>query len=130
MDKKSKKILLIVGAIEAAILIFCLTISILVLAKMDKGADVTPEDRIAQNGAFIAWFQNNTTPFFLVIVLPVFVIFLVDAVYLIMYSAKRASALTDDEREAIQAQAREEARKELEAEMKAQQKPEDDKTAK
>jgi hypothetical protein len=40
-------------------------------------------------------------------------IFLVDAIYLIVYSSKKPSALTDDEREAIQAQAREEARKEL-----------------
>jgi uncharacterized membrane protein len=128
MDKKTKKILIVVGAIEAAILIFCLTVSIIVLAKWSS--TMTAVQRVEANGALIGWFQNNPTYFFILIVLPVFVIFLVDAIYLIVYSSKKPSALTDDEREAIQAQAREEARKELEAEMKAHQKPEDDKTAK
>jgi uncharacterized membrane protein len=123
MDKKTKKTLIIVGAIEAVILIFCLTISIIVLATFSK--DMT--DPVAANGPFIGWFQAHNIPFFLTIVLPVFIIFLVDAVYLIVYSAKKPSALSDAEREAIQAQAREEARKELEAEMKAanEAKPED-----
>jgi uncharacterized membrane protein len=116
MDKKTKKTLIIVGAIEAVILIFCLTVSILVLSKWN--AQLTPEQRELAYG-WIGWLQNHTTAFFLLIVLPVFIIFLVDAVYLIVYSSKKPSALTDEEREAIQAQAREEARKELEAEMKA-----------
>ena len=125
MDKKTKKTLIIVGAIEAAILMFCLTISIIVLKTWS--ANMAPETRVKVNGAFVAWFQNNPTLFFVTIVLPVFVIFLVDAVYLIVYSSKKPSALTDEEREAIQAQAREEARKELEAEMKAANETKDDK---
>jgi len=124
MDKKTKKTLIIVGAIEAVILIFCLTISILVLSKWD--ATATPTQRLERYG-WIGWLQNNTTAFFLLIVLPVFIIFLVDAVYLIVYSSKKPSALTDEEREAIQAQAREEARKELEAEMKAANETKDEK---
>jgi len=121
MDKEQKKILIIVGAIEALVLAFCLTISIIVLVTWVQNA--SPAQRIATNGAFIAWFQNNPTPFFLTIVLPVFIIFLVDAVYLIVYASKKPSALTEEERQAIQAQAREEAKKELEAEMKAAEKP-------
>lgn len=117
MDKKQKKILLIAGAIEAAILIFCLTISIIVLATWS--ATMSPDARVLKNGAFIAWFQNNPTPFFLTIVLPVFIIFLVDAVYLIVYSSKKPSALTTEDREAVLAQAREEVRKEMEEEAKA-----------
>lgn len=117
MDKKQKKILLIVGVIEAVILIFCLTISIIVLATWVQNA--SEAQRVAKNGAFIAWFQNNPTPFFLTIVLPVFIIFLVDAVYLIVYSSKKPSALTTEDREAVLAQAREEVRKEMEEEAKA-----------
>jgi uncharacterized membrane protein len=125
MDKKTKKTLIIVGAIEAVILIFCLTISIIVLKTWVQNASAA--QRVQKAGAFIAWFQNNPTLFFITIVLPVFVIFLVDAIYLIVYSAKKPSALTDEEREAIQAQAREEARKELEAEMKAANETKDEK---
>jgi uncharacterized membrane protein len=125
MDKKTKKTLIIVGAIEAVILIFCLTVSIIVLATWREST--TADRRIAANGPFIGWLQNNPTWFFVLIVLPVFVIFLVDAVYLIVYSSKKPSALTDEEREAIQAQAREEARKELEAEMKAANETKEDK---
>lgn len=117
MDKKQKKILLIAGVIEAVILIFCLTISIIVLATWVQNA--SEAQRVAKNGAFIAWFQNNPTPFFLTIVLPVFIIFLVDAVYLIVYSSKKPSALTTEDREAVLAQAREEVRKEMEEEAKA-----------
>lgn len=125
MDKKTKKTLIIVGAIEAVILIFCLIVSIIVLKTWTK--ETTEANRIAANGPFIGWLQNNPTWFFVLIVLPVFVIFLVDAVYLIVYSSKKPSALTDEEREAIQAQAREEARKELEAEMKAANETKDEK---
>lgn len=121
MDKEQKKIILIVGAIETIILAFCLTISIIVLVTWVQNA--SPAQRISLNGPFIAWFQNNPTPFFLTIVLPVFIILLIDAVYLIVYASKKPSALTEEERQAIQAQAREEAKKELEAEMKASEKP-------
>lgn len=123
MDKKTKKTLIIVGAIEVAILLFCLIVSIIVIVTWSPDL----ANPIAKNGPFIGWFQKNTTPFFLIIVLPVFVIFLVDAVYLVVYSAKKPSALTESEREAIQAQAREEARKELEAEMKAANETKDEK---
>ncbi|MCI1244786.1 MAG: hypothetical protein LKG11_02440 [Bacilli bacterium] len=123
MDKDQKKILTIVGIVEAVILVFCLTVSIIVLAKWDS-ALLTYESRARVNGAFIAWFQSNPTLFFIIIVLPVFIIFLIDAIYLIVYASKKPSAITADEREAIQAQAREEARKEIEAEMAAEKKPE------
>jgi uncharacterized membrane protein len=125
MDKKTKKTLIIVGAIEAVILIFCLTVSIIVLSTWSSKMEAAT--RLELNGPFIGWLQNNPTWFFVLIVLPVFIIFLVDAVYLIVYSSKKPSALTDEEREAIQAQAREEARKELEAEMKAANETKDEK---
>jgi uncharacterized membrane protein len=123
MDKKKKITLIAVGVVEVAILIFCLVVSILVLSRFDPNA--TEAGRLKANGNFIGGLQNNPTLFFCTIALPVFIIFLVDAVYLIVYAVKKPSSLSDDERAAIEAKAKEEARKEIEAEMAAEKKPAD-----
>jgi uncharacterized membrane protein len=118
MDKKQKRTLLIVGAVEAAILIFCLVVSIWVLATWISNASA--QTRIDQNGPFIGGLQNNPTIFMVAICLPVFIIFIVDAVYLIVYAYKKPSALSDNERAEIEKRAKEEARAEIEAEMAAE----------
>jgi uncharacterized membrane protein len=118
MDKKQKRTLIIVGAVEAAILIFCLVVSIIVLSTWVQNASA--QTRIDSNGAFIGGLQNNPTIFMVAICLPVFIIFIVDAVYLIVYAYKKPSALSDNERAEIEKRAKEEARAEIEAEMAAE----------
>jgi uncharacterized membrane protein len=121
MDKKQKRTLLIIGAVEAVVLIFSLVVSILVLATFDRNA--RESELIAANGPFIGGLQYHTTVFFCAIVLPVFVILLVDAVYLIIYASRKPSEITDEERAAIEAKAKEEARAEVMAELNAEKKP-------
>jgi uncharacterized membrane protein len=118
MDKKQKRTLIIIGAIEAVILIFCLVISIMVLTTWISNASA--QTRIDKNGAFIGGLQNNPTIFMVAICLPVFIIFIVDAVYLIVYAYKKPSALSDSERAEIEKRAKEEAKAEIEAEMAAE----------
>lgn len=125
MDKKNRKLLyIIVGAIELAILIFCLIVSILCMQNTLK--DVSdPASRaqmlIQQNGPFIGWLQGHPTQMFIFIVVPVFIIFFADAAYLIYYAVKKPSdALSKEEEEALKEQAREEARREVLAEMKGE----------
>jgi uncharacterized membrane protein len=118
MDKKQKRTLIIVGAVEVAVLIFCLVVSIMVLASWNP--DLTANERIVHNGNFIGGLQNKPTIFFVAIVLPVLVIFLVDVIYLIVYAYKKQSSLSDSEREEIEKRAKEEAKAEIEAEMAAE----------
>jgi hypothetical protein len=126
MDKKQKRILLIAGIAEVIIVAFCLTVSIMVMVKTDPNAKLTPEQIIAKHGAFIGGLMNNPTLFLVTIVLPLFVILALDVIYLIMYATKRESALSDKERDAIEAAAKEEARlevlREMEEEAKAEKK--------
>ena len=113
MDKQTKRTLLIAGIAEAAIIIFCLIVSILVIVTYNK-----PESgpnwqtaNITNNGPLIGWFQNNPTPFFLIIVLPLLVILVIDIIYLIIYATKKESRLSEAEIEDLTAQAREEAKR-------------------
>jgi flagellar basal body-associated protein FliL len=108
MKKLSKKALIIIGSIEAVILIFALTISILVLTTNKGNTEANKA-----NPALIAAFQANPLLLLLCIVIPVFIIFVVDGVYLIYYSTKKESALSDEERNAIQEEARRQAREEV-----------------
>ena len=124
MDKSTKRKLIIIGAIEAAIVIFCLVVSILVITTI---ADPNDPDHVAknmENGPLIGWFQNNSTPFFLCIVLPLFVLLAVDVIYLIVYATKRESSLSEAERQSIEEQARAEARAEVLREMAEEAKQE------
>ena len=120
MDKKQKRTLLAIGIVEAIILIFCLTISILVITTLSSDSNLSPEQIISKNGPFLGWFQTNPVWFFCLIVLPLFIIFVADGVYLIVYVSKKQSALSDKERDAIQEEARRQAREELLKEMKTE----------
>lgn len=116
MDKQTKKTLLIVGIVEAIVLIFCLTISIIVLSTITEAAQTNLE----KNGLFIGTLQNTPVLFFCTIVLPLFVIFVVDGVYLVVYSTKKQSMVSQEEKDAIQEEARRQAREEVLKELNAQ----------
>jgi uncharacterized membrane protein len=123
MDKKKKKLFIIIGIIEVIVLVFCLVVSIMVASTLKK--DVATD--ISENGPFIGYLQGTPVLFFCTIVLPVFVIFLADGAYLIVYANKKESAIGDTEKKAIEEeakrQAREEVLKEIQAEQSAQKDP-------
>ena len=120
MDKKTKRLLLIGGIVEGIIVIFSLVVSIMVMTSFD--AELLPEQLIEKNGPFIGGLQANNTLFLVTIVLPLFVILALDVIYLIIYATKRESALSDKERDAIEAAAKEEARLEVLREMEEEAK--------
>ena len=123
--EKNKKVLLIGGIIEGAILLFALVLSIIVWTTIAKGDFPTKEAlhqaNIAKNGAFIAYFQNHTPFFFCVVCIPVFVIVAVDFVYFAIIASKRETNLSSQQLAAIKKKAEEEVRaemmKEIESEM-------------
>lgn len=123
MDKKTKRTLLIAGIVEAVIILFCFIVSILVIVTYNKpeSGPNWQQMNLDKNGPMIGWFQNNPTPFFLIIVLPLLVILVLDIIYLIIYASKRESKLSDAEINEIQAQARAEAREELRKEIEAEE---------
>jgi hypothetical protein len=118
MDNKKKITLIVIGIVEAIVLVFCLVISIMVLQNYDA---VNTGNNITNNGAFIGGLQNNHILFFCTIVLPVFVIFLADGAYLIVYANKKASLLSDNEKKTIEDEAKRQAREEVLKEMQAEQ---------
>ncbi len=128
MDKKTRNRLIIIGAIELAIVAFCLTISIWVIATIQPPTNPNrAADNLRLNGEFIGWFQNHSVEFFLIIVLPLFLLLALDVTYLIIYATKRESALSASEQEAIREQARREAREEVmrELQQEGQDKPQE-----
>ena len=119
MDK-NKKILLIGGIIEGAILIFALVLSILVWTTVVNAeaegiytTEALHQANIDKNGPFIAFFQNNTTAFFCIVCIPIFVIVALDFVYFAIIASKRESTLSDDQLAKIKKQAEEEVRAEM-----------------
>ena len=130
--EKNKKVLLIGGIIEGAILLFALVLSIIVWTTIAKGdfasKELLHQANIKKNGQFIAYFQNHTPFFFCVVCIPVFVIVAVDFVYFAIIASKRETNLSSQQLAAIKKRAEEEVRaemmKEIEAEM-AEKKPED-----
>lgn len=131
MDKKTKKLILI-GAVQAAILIFALVVSIIVWTTVHNEQEAIvagmklPDYNYKMNGAFIAFFQNHTTAFFLIIVLPIFLFIAADFVYLILTAYKKESKLSEDQLKAIKAKAEAEAREEVMKELLEQEnKPEE-----
>ena len=119
MDKSQKRKIIIVGAIEAVIVIFALVVSILVMATIhDPNEYDAAAKNLSDNGPMIGFFQNNSTAFLLIIVLPLFLILAIDVIYLIVYATKRESSLSNAERAAIEEQARLEAREEVLREMR------------
>ena len=99
MDKKKKLILGIAGLLEAVVIVFAFVVSILVITSYHS-----PE----QYSDYL-----------------VLVILALDIVYLVYFALKRESKLSDKERDAIAAKAKEEARlevlKELEEENRKAQ---------
>lgn len=122
MDKKKKIGLIIAGAIEAAIVVFVLVVSILVTVTFNDPEKVPhfQEANLEQNGPFIGWLQNNPTQFLLIILIPIFLILALDVIYLVIVAAKRQSNLSDAEQAAIEEQAKKEAREEILREMMAE----------
>jgi len=123
MDKKTKRILIIIAAVEVAILVFCLVVAILVATSFDSS---NPAGSIAKNGKFLGTLQTNGTLLFFTIVFPALLIFLADGAYLIYYAVKRESNLNQQERSAIEEEAKRQAREEVLKELNASQnKPEE-----
>ena len=116
MDKKKKITLIAVGAVELAIIIFCLITSIMVLT---SGYNGKPSS-VADQPALIQWLCANSTWFFVLFVLPLIIIFIVDGVYLIMYATKRESVLSDAERDAIAEEAKRQAKEEILKELRGE----------
>ena len=125
MDK-NKKILLIGGIVEGALLIFALVLSILVWTTVCNGKDYPTIEMLRQanidkNGPFIAFFQNNTTAFFCIVCIPIFVMVALDFVYFAIIASKRESTLSDEQLEKIKKQAEEEVRAEMLKEIEEEQ---------
>ena len=117
MDK-NKKVLVIGGIVEGLILVFALVLSIIVWTTVKHGEDYATVEALQQanieaNGPFIAFFQNNTTAFFCIVCIPIFVIVALDFVYFAIIASKRESALSDDQLAAIKKQAEQEVREEM-----------------
>lgn len=121
---KQKKILLIGGIIEGAILLFALILSIIVWTTIAKGPFNSTAEmhaaNIAKNREFIAFFQNNTPAFFAIVCVPVFIIVAVDFVYFAIVASKRETNLTDKQLAAIKKRAEEEVRAEMMKEIEAE----------
>ena len=129
MDK-NKKILLIGGIVEGALLIFALVLSILVWTTVCNGADYSSLEALHQanidkNGPFIAFFQNNTTAFFCIICIPIFMMVALDFVYFAIIASKRESSLSDEQLAKIKKQAEEEVRAEMLKEIEEEQEKKD-----
>lgn len=123
MDKKTKRNMIIVGVVELALIIFCLTVSIVVMVTFnspDQFGTITARQLNEQNGPMIGWFQNNPTGFFLIIVLPLLIVLVVDIVYLVMYAIKKESNISEEERAILEEQAKQAAKDELRAEIMAE----------
>lgn len=119
MDKKTKLTFIIIGAVEVAVLVFCLVVAILVYSQFD--GNLTPQQLLDKNGPFIGKLQTNGVLLFFTIVFPALLIFLVDGGYLIYYAVKRESSLNEKEKSAIEEEAKRQAREEVLKEMQAEQ---------
>ena len=127
MDKKKKKILIIGGAIEGAILVFALVLSIIVWSTTHTVEQAAANGMTLadfnefKNGKFIAFFQNEPIYFFIIICVPIFIIVALDLVYLAIEASKRESNLSDEQMEAIKKKAEAEVREEIMKEMLEQE---------
>lgn len=118
MNKKEKRNLLIgIGVIEAVLIIFCLVVSIIVLATL-KDTNLANE----ANGPFISYLQNHPTVFFCAFVLPLFIILVVDGIYLIYLGVHKQGVLSDDEMDKIKEEAKKQAREEVLKEINKEEK--------
>lgn len=126
---KQKKIFLIGGLIEGAVLVFDLVISIIVWTTIASEQEIMAAGgnyealNISRNGPFIGFFQNNPTAFLCIICVPLFVIIAVDFIYFAILASKKESKLSDAQLEAIKAKAKKEAEEELMRELEAEMNP-------
>lgn len=132
MDKQ-KKIFLIGGIVEGAILVFDLIISILVWTTLSSEEQILAAGgdykalNISKNGPFIGFFQNEPLAFLCIICIPLFIIIAIDFIYFAVLATKKESKLSEAQLEAIKAKAKQEAEeelmRELEAEARGERKP-------
>ena len=115
MDKKKRNILIIVGAIEIAIILFSLIVSIMVITAGNTGDPITNEK---VHGPFIGWLLNHYIWYFVLFVLPLLIIFVVDGVYLIMFANKKESSLSQSDKDAIAEEAKRQAKEEVLRELR------------
>lgn len=119
MDKKQKLTLIVAGVVEAAVIIFCMVVAILVLVSGFSSAGT--EDKITWEGnhpGMIGWMCTHRTGFFLICVLPPIALFIVDGIYLILYATKKESVLSKEEKEAITEEAKRQAKEEILKELR------------
>ena len=123
MKKDTKLKLIIAGALEAIVIVFCIVVSIIIAATYPKDAlnEAQFATKIAENGPFIGWFQQDRTRIFLVLILPMLILLAADIVYLVIFATKRESNLSEAEEEAIEERAKKEAREELMRELMAEE---------
>ncbi len=114
MDKKKKITLAVVGAVELAIIVVCLVMSILVLTSGYNGQ----ASSIANKSDLVKWLCTNSVWFFVLFVLPLIIIFVVDGIYLILYATKKESMLSKEEKEVIAEEAKRQAKEEILRELR------------
>lgn len=121
MEKKEKIRLAVVGAVELAIIVFCLVVAIMVLTSGYSQA--ASEGRAAvdnwanSHNPMVVWFCQNNIWLFFLIVLPPILLFVIDGIYLILYATKRESSLSKEEKDAIAEEARRQAKEEIMKEL-------------
>ena len=120
MDK-NKKIILIGGIIEAAVLIFDLVLSIIVWTTLKSDPNWTTDQFVAANyqanRQFIGFFQTNTNAFFCIVCIPAFVLIALDFVYFAVTASKKETNLSDKQYAALKKKAEEEVRAEMMKEL-------------
>ena len=119
MDKKKKITLIAVGAVELAVIVFCLVCAILVLTSGYSSASQNEQIVWYENHPnMIGWMCVHPTEFFLLCVLPPIALFVLDGVYLILYATKKESVLSKEEKQAIAEEAKKQAKEEILKELR------------
>ena len=126
MDKKQKLTLVVAGAIELAVIIFCMVVAIMVLTSgYSSASDNEKYVWYDNNHDMIGWMCTHRTGFFLICVLPPIALFVVDGIYLILYATKKESLLSKEEKEAITEEAKRQAKEEILKELRSEEKSSD-----
>ena len=126
MDKKQKLTLVVAGAIELAVIIFCMVVAIMVLTSGYSSASDNEKYVWYDNHPdMIGWMCTHRTGFFLICVLPPIALFVVDGIYLILYATKKESLLSKEEKEAITEEAKRQAKEEILKELRSEEKGSD-----
>ncbi len=119
MDKKQKLTLIIAGVLEAAVIIFCMVVAIMVLTCGYSSASDNEKIVWYENHpTMIGWMCTHRTGFFLICVLPPIALFVVDGIYLILYATRKESVLSKEEKDAITEEAKRQAKAEILKELR------------